>query len=72
MSVQNIKDQSRLDYSLMDIKAGAITFEALQTGALLRIADSLEEMVNMAKEDPTAGNISKLMSIVEAERNGTQ
>lgn len=65
-----IKDQSRLDYSLMDIKSGATTYEALQTGALLRIADSLEEMVAMAKEDPTAGNISKLMSIVEGERSG--
>lgn len=46
--------------------------EGIAVGALLRIADSLEKMVDMAKEDPTAGNISKLMNIVEAERNGSQ
>lgn len=72
MSVQDIKEHSRIAYRITDIKGGATTYEALQTGALLRIADSLEEMVDMAKEDPTAGNISKLMSIVEAERNGSQ
>lgn len=63
------------DRSRMRMTAGAsnpLEISAIQTGALLRIADSLEKMVDMAKEDPTAGNISKLMSIVEAERNGSQ
>lgn len=72
MSIQDLKKHSRLAHKMSDIKGGLTNYEALQTGALLRIADSLEEMVAMDKEDPTAGNISKLMSIVEAERNGSQ
>ncbi len=46
----------------------AVPLETIRTGALLRIAESLEKLVVIAEKDTTADNISKLTKML-TEKN---